>query len=459
MVENCIVAGSNVGIEGQAARIRNCTIVSNRDYGIYGASGPITNCILWDNNDDLYACTVTYSCVENGDSGTGNMSYFPYFTDPNAGDFHLEDYSPCIDSGDPNSNYSSEPNGGGGRINMGAYGNTSEATLASADSDSDTIPDTWETLYWPSDDPNVHDPNDDPDNDALSNLTEYRTGSDPTDDDTDDDGMDDGWENSYSLELLADDSAIDVDGDGLNNLAEYTNNTDPTDSDSDGDHMPDGWEVDNGLDPTQDDAASDMDSDNYSNVVEYLHGGDPNDNASVLSNVTIRVPRDAATIQQGIDWSIDWDVVLVRPGLYTESIDFKGRTITVTGSDPNDWGVIASTVISAGAGETETVLFNSGEDPNTILTGVMVTNDGTDSTDNYGIRCDASSSPTISRCIVEDNLLDGIYVASGSPIITSSMIGLNTDDGIRSTSSDPPRIQNCWVYENGDEGIDITSAG
>ena len=43
-------------------------------------------------------------------------------------DFHLQNTSPAIDSGDPTANciYESYPNGC--RINMGSYGNTSEAT-------------------------------------------------------------------------------------------------------------------------------------------------------------------------------------------------------------------------------------------------------------------------------------------------------------------------------------------
>jgi hypothetical protein len=36
--------------------------------------------------------------------------------------------SPCIDAGDPNSDYSQEPIPNGGRINMGAYGNTGQAS-------------------------------------------------------------------------------------------------------------------------------------------------------------------------------------------------------------------------------------------------------------------------------------------------------------------------------------------
>ena len=36
--------------------------------------------------------------------------------------------SPCIDAGDPASDYALEPDGNGGRINLGRYGNTPEAS-------------------------------------------------------------------------------------------------------------------------------------------------------------------------------------------------------------------------------------------------------------------------------------------------------------------------------------------
>ena len=44
------------------------------------------------------------------------------------GDYHLLPGSPAIDSGFPGSDYCSEPEPNGCRVNMGAYGNTSEAT-------------------------------------------------------------------------------------------------------------------------------------------------------------------------------------------------------------------------------------------------------------------------------------------------------------------------------------------
>jgi hypothetical protein len=66
-----------------AIEVRNNTIIGHTDNGIsrYSATvAPIvTNCILWDNNDDLYDVNATYSCIEDGDAGAGNISSYPYF--------------------------------------------------------------------------------------------------------------------------------------------------------------------------------------------------------------------------------------------------------------------------------------------------------------------------------------------------------------------------------------------
>jgi len=49
--------------------------------------------------------------------------------DPNAGTWVQDDAtSPCIDAGDPNSPIGLEPFPNGGRVNMGAYGGTAEAS-------------------------------------------------------------------------------------------------------------------------------------------------------------------------------------------------------------------------------------------------------------------------------------------------------------------------------------------
>lgn len=66
-------------------------------------------------------------------------------SDPAKGDFHLKSkvgcwkpkvktwvedkvHSPCMDASDPKDDWSNEPQPHGGRVNMGAYGNTREAS-------------------------------------------------------------------------------------------------------------------------------------------------------------------------------------------------------------------------------------------------------------------------------------------------------------------------------------------
>ncbi len=91
-------------------------------------------------------------------------------------DLRLRSWSPCIDAGDPASEYSKEPAPNGGRVNMGACGNTAEAACKSPDTDSDGLPDDWE-LHWFGD--LDEDSDGDADGDGKSNIEEYRNGSDP----------------------------------------------------------------------------------------------------------------------------------------------------------------------------------------------------------------------------------------------------------------------------------------
>ena len=124
------------------------------------------------------------------------------------GIIHLQNYSLCIDGGNPLSDYSNEANPNGGIINMGCYGNTAEATIWSGayvngiaqeypyDSDGDGIRDTWEKYYW-SGDLTLHgydSVNDtwfdsETNQDGFNDYTEYLFGYSP-----------DVWEN-YSLSV------------------------------------------------------------------------------------------------------------------------------------------------------------------------------------------------------------------------------------------------------------------
>jgi len=99
------------------AVIVNNTIVNNDANGVksdYAADVNIRNCIIWDSGtNELYAGDsetfgVTYSCIEGGYTGMGNINSDPCFVDAGANDFHLDANSPCIDKGDPA--FEAEPN-------------------------------------------------------------------------------------------------------------------------------------------------------------------------------------------------------------------------------------------------------------------------------------------------------------------------------------------------------------
>ena len=114
-IKSCIVYDNDKGMGFSGATsagvVRNNTIVDNTTEGIIVPSGTapaISNCILWNTADDLDGCIATYSCIKDGDSGTGNISSYPYFEDYSGNDFHLTWNSPCINKGNPNGSYSSE---------------------------------------------------------------------------------------------------------------------------------------------------------------------------------------------------------------------------------------------------------------------------------------------------------------------------------------------------------------
>ncbi len=70
-------------------------------------SDPImTNSIIWDNSpQSIYTSSgtplITYSDIEGGWEGEGNIDADPLFVDAINGDYHLTSTSPCIDAGDP----------------------------------------------------------------------------------------------------------------------------------------------------------------------------------------------------------------------------------------------------------------------------------------------------------------------------------------------------------------------
>ncbi len=118
------------------------------------------------------------------------------------------------------------------------------------------------------------------------------------------------------------------------------------------------------------------------------------------------VPVQYATIQAAIDAAVAGDMVIVAEGTYNERINFKGKNITLTSTNPDDPAVVAGTVIqSSGAGSV--VTFSGGESISCQLAGFTITG-GNGATLGGGILGNnTDTNPTIRQCVITDN-----YVSS-----------------------------------------------
>ncbi|HPD46095.1 MAG TPA: right-handed parallel beta-helix repeat-containing protein [Anaerohalosphaeraceae bacterium] len=126
-ITNCLLAGNLAGEYGGAIdcsetsqpAIAYCTVVDNmageEDEGFGGVYADVTSvlttvtsCILWNNGDDLEGCPATYSCIQDGDPGEGNIDEDPQFRTGALGDYYLRQTaagqlanSPCVNAGKP----------------------------------------------------------------------------------------------------------------------------------------------------------------------------------------------------------------------------------------------------------------------------------------------------------------------------------------------------------------------
>lgn len=142
-IKNCIFVNNKAGVGGAMdnyhsdSYITNCTFSGNsatsRGGGLHvrvlTGSTPtpnVKNCIFWGNTStngsQIYLSSpaiVSYSDIQNGFTGTGNISADPLFMDIANRDFNLASGSPCIDTGDPAPAYNDLD---GTRNDQGAYG-------------------------------------------------------------------------------------------------------------------------------------------------------------------------------------------------------------------------------------------------------------------------------------------------------------------------------------------------
>ncbi len=282
----------------------NCTLTnnsatlrhSNDTYyggGIYnsGHSAPtLTNCILWGNHGSEYLykySVVTYSLIEGGYEGEGNIDANPFFVDAQGGDLRLRPYSPCVDAGTAQAiaevDFLGAPRFQGAGVDLGAF----ELPYGANDSDGDLLADDYEGDE-DSDGDGLSDSEDtDSDNDGVPDLVEGIGDMDGDgvpnylDDDSDGDGIADWVE-----------GAEDPDGDGRVNSQ---------DLDSDGDGRSDLYE-----------GVRDSDSDGIPEYLDLDSDGD-----GILDSdepAVVYVDKDNATgVEDGLSWETAFTTL--QPGI------------------------------------------------------------------------------------------------------------------------------------------------
>ncbi|NWH06777.1 right-handed parallel beta-helix repeat-containing protein [Desulfobacter latus] len=100
-----------------------------KGYGIYSVDSDfqVDYNNVWDNDNGGWEVKEMNNYAGAGPGGH-DIAGDPMFADEDL--YRLSSSSPCIDAGAPNYDYSSEPEPNGGRVNIGAYGNTPHATCA-----------------------------------------------------------------------------------------------------------------------------------------------------------------------------------------------------------------------------------------------------------------------------------------------------------------------------------------
>ncbi|MEW6444259.1 MAG: right-handed parallel beta-helix repeat-containing protein [bacterium] len=211
------------------------------------------------------------------------------------------------------------------------------------------------------------------------------------------------------------------------------------------------------------------------------------------------------TIQEGIDAASNGDLVLVRPGIYFENLNFSGKLVHVRSDgdgDPGTYDLSPAITIIDGNGTGSVVTFESGEDETAALEGFTIRNGrgtyvefspGYWSFCGAGVLCENSSptirncditgnladvfegdgggvcclfaSPTITDCTITDNATSpyfasqwsyhgsggGIYCRESSPVISNCTISGNkarSGGGIYSPASSSPTVTGCTITEN-----------
>ncbi len=128
-------------------------------------------------------------------------------------------------------------------------------------------------------------------------------------------------------------------------------------------------------------------------------------------HVRFRVPQKIAVsgggkaIQQAVNQADNGDTLVIAPGVYSGGIDLAGKAIRLVSTNPDDPTITAQTIIDCG-GRSRALIFNHGEGPDTVISGLTIRNGGTVQEGGGAIYIGRGCGPTfvnlsISNCTVQ----------------------------------------------------------
>jgi hypothetical protein len=131
---NMAIWGGGFWCGGKELSVTNCTVTANfvpsggGGGGIFSSSGSLVkNCVIWNNSEfEQFGSPtqVAFSVIEGGYSGMANIDADPLFVDPVNYDFHITEYSVCVNggtkSGAPQLDIDADPRPHQGTVDIGA---------------------------------------------------------------------------------------------------------------------------------------------------------------------------------------------------------------------------------------------------------------------------------------------------------------------------------------------------
>jgi hypothetical protein len=158
----------------------------------------------------------------------------------------------------------------------------------------------------------------------------------------------------------------------------------------------------------------------YSTDYVYLEQGSYINSGNRVHNQNLST--DYFTIQAAITAANSGNTLILTPGIYFELVQTQGKNLTLQSQNPQDPATVEDTIVHGYMNGTPLTISGTDSIQGITITGGSATNGG-------GISI-SSGSPTISNCIIRDNVATssggGLYSAGTSPTVTNCEFSSNS---------------------------------